>query len=302
MLSATLPRNEIVGLGGPSFATEVALGLPTCVVLASTSPSAAAAAARAFHGDRFRCFTSRDVVGVELGASLKNVYAIAVGVSDGVGMGANARAVSVDANHLCAPRTPPRKNKPPTPPKTLPKQALITRGLNEMTRLVVAKGGSPLTMLCVCKPPPPRRKRAPIPRARGPTLRAIPSPRRPLPRTARNTFTPPPPPTPPPTPIFCCRGLGGLGDLVLTCTGDLSRNRRVGLAMGRGATRDEALAALSGQVAEGVASARTGWALAHRLGLAAPILGNVYALLHEGKPVEHAVRDLLSQDMRGEWD
>ena len=84
--------------------------------------------------------------------------------------------------------------------------------------------------------------------------------------------------------------------------GDLSRNRRVGLAMGRGATRDEALAALSGQVAEGVASARTGWALAHRLGLAAPILGNVYALLHEGKPVEHAVRDLLSQDMRGEWD
>lgn len=214
LLSSALAANPIVGLGGPSFAAEVAQGLPTCVVLASTSPGAAATAARAFHGDRFRCFTSVDVLGVELGAALKNVYAIAVGVSDGVGMGANARA------------------------------ALITRGLNEMTRIAVAKGGSPLTML----------------------------------------------------------GLGGLGDLVLTCTGDLSRNRRVGLALGRGASCDEALAALGGQVAEGVGTARTGWALARSLGVDAPILKNVHALLYEGKPVKSAVRDLMSLELRGEWE
>lgn len=207
-------RGTIVALGGPSFAAEVAAGLPTCVVLASTCPRAAAAAAAAFHGGSFRCFTSKDVTSVELGAALKNVYAIAAGVSDGMGLGANARA------------------------------ALITRGLNEMTRIAVAKGGSPLTML----------------------------------------------------------GLGGLGDLVLTCAGDMSRNRRVGLAVGRGATRDEALAALGGQVAEGVGTARTGWALAQRLGLQAPVLQNVHALLFEEKKVGDAVRDLMGQDLRGEWE
>jgi glycerol-3-phosphate dehydrogenase (NAD(P)+) len=215
VLSGTLPRGaRIVGLGGPSFAAEVAQGLPTCVVLASSAPGAAAAAAAAFHGDRFRCFLSQDVAGVELGAALKNVYAIAVGVSDGAGLGANARA------------------------------ALLTRGLNEMTRITVAKGGSPLTML----------------------------------------------------------GLAGLGDLVLTCTGDLSRNRRVGLALGRGASLDAALAALGGQVAEGVHTTRTARALAARLHIRAPILENVHALLFEGKAVRDAVRELTSTELKGEWE
>jgi glycerol-3-phosphate dehydrogenase (NAD(P)+) len=207
-------RDTIVALGGPSFAAEVAAGLPTCVVLASTCPRAAAAAAAAFHGGTFRCFTSPDVTGVELGAALKNVYAIAAGVSDGMGLGANAHA------------------------------ALITRGLHEMSRIAVAKGASPLTML----------------------------------------------------------GLSGVGDFVLTCAGDMSRNRRVGLAVGRGASRDGALAALGGQVAEGVGTARTGWALAQRLGLQAPILQNGHALLFEGKTAAHAVRDWMGPDLRGEWE
>lgn len=181
-------------LGGPSFASEVARGLPTAVVLAAPSEASAARAAAAFHGGLFRAYTSLDTVGVEVGAALKNVIAIAVGVSDGAGMGANARA------------------------------ALITRGLGEVTRIALALGASPLTLL----------------------------------------------------------GLAGLGDLVLTCTCDLSRNRRVGLALGQGRTLASILEEL-GQVAEGVTSCRAGHALAKALGVEAPLIGHVFSTVQGGK-------------------
>ena len=212
ILAALLPpRQPLVMLGGPSFAKEVALGLPTAVTLASRDPVANHAAAEVLHGGFFRVYDTDDVVGVELGAALKNVMAIACGVSDGAGLGTNARA------------------------------ALITRGLSEMSRLAVAKGANPLTMM----------------------------------------------------------GLGGLGDLVLTCTGDLSRNRRVGLGMGRGMSLDEVCAEI-GQVAEGIVTARSAWQLAQREGVEMPITEQVFRMLYEGKPVFEVLRDLAGRGRRSE--
>lgn len=196
-------RPNLCALGGPSFAKEVAMGLPTAVVVAGESEWACHVVADAFHGGFFRVYHTDDVVGVEVGAALKNVLAIACGVSDGAGLGTNARA------------------------------ALITRGLAEMTRLAVARGAQPLTMM----------------------------------------------------------GLAGLGDLVLTCTGDLSRNRRVGLGLGQGKTLPVILAEL-GQVAEGVVTARSAWNLAQRTGVEIPIMEQVYRMLYEDKPVFEALRDL----------
>lgn len=212
ILAALLPPGQpLVMLGGPSFAKEVANGLPTAVTLASGDPVANHTAAEALHGGFFRVYDTDDVVGVELGAALKNVLAIACGVSDGAGLGTNARA------------------------------ALITRGLSEISRLAVAKGANPLTMM----------------------------------------------------------GLAGLGDLVLTCTGDLSRNRRVGLGMGRGMALAEVIAEI-GQVAEGVVTARSAWQLAQREGVEMPITEQVYRMLYEEKPVYDVLRDLAGRGRRSE--
>ncbi len=205
------PGTPLVTLGGPSFAKEVAMGLPTAVVVASRHDGGCHAAATALHGGFFRVYHSDDVVGVEVGAALKNVLAIACGVSDGAGLGTNARA------------------------------ALITRGLTEMTRVAVARGGHPLTMM----------------------------------------------------------GLAGLGDLVLTCTGDLSRNRRVGLGLGKGGTLRQVLADL-GQVAEGVVTAQSAWQLALREGVEMPITEQVYRMLYEDKPVFEVLRDLAGRPRTAE--
>jgi glycerol-3-phosphate dehydrogenase (NAD(P)+) len=212
VLADVLPdhRDRITVLSGPSFAFELARELPTAVVIAG--PEAAAHdAAEAFHGGALRCYTTDDVVGVCMGGSLKNVIAIACGVSDGLGLGHNARA------------------------------ALITRGLAEITRTAVVLGANPLTMM----------------------------------------------------------GLAGLGDLVLTCSGNLSRNRRVGLALAEGKDLDAILRDLGG-VAEGVVTARSAKALRDRVGVEMPIAEIVYALLYEGLPVKGAIRALLERERKDE--
>ncbi len=200
-------------LSGPSFAFEVARDLPTAVVVAGSNEDVAHKVAEAFHGGRFRVYHSTDIIGVEMGGSLKNVMAIACGICDGAGLGMNARA------------------------------ALITRGLAEITRLAVARGANPLTLA----------------------------------------------------------GLAGMGDLVLTCTGDLSRNRRVGLALGQGRPLEEILEQL-GQVAEGVVTARSGRNLGLRLGVDMPITEQIYLMLYEAKPVPEALGDLLERQRRSELD
>ncbi len=215
VLRHTLPErthDAITILSGPSFALEVARGLPTAVAIAGPEP-AAHFAADAFHGDAFRCYTTEDLVGVCIGGSLKNVMAIACGVSDGIGLGLNARS------------------------------AIITRGLAEVTRLAVAMGADPLTMM----------------------------------------------------------GLAGMGDLVLTCTGDLSRNRRVGLALGRGQKLSQILEDL-GEVAEGVITARSGRDLGIRVGVELPITQQVYELLYEDKPAAIALMHLLQRQRKNERD
>ncbi|MFK7929264.1 MAG: NAD(P)H-dependent glycerol-3-phosphate dehydrogenase [Myxococcota bacterium] len=192
-------------LYGPSFALELAKAQPTAIVCAGPTP-ATDPAIEAFHGGALRVYDSDDVVGVCVGGSVKNVMAIACGVSDGVGLGANARA------------------------------ALITRGLAEITRLAIALGANPLTMA----------------------------------------------------------GLAGMGDLVLTCTGNLSRNRRVGLALGEGRTLQSILDEL-GEVAEGVVTARSTLALAERVGVEMPITQQVHAMLYDDKPAQQALADLMGR-------
>ena len=198
-------------LSGPSFAQEVARGLPCALTIASHSAELRAAVVSALHGGNIRVYASDDLVGVEVGGAVKNVLAIATGLADGLNLGLNARA------------------------------ALITRGLAEIARLGVALGARP------------------------------------------ETFT----------------GLSGLGDLVLTATGDLSRNRKVGLLLAEGRTLDEAVQSL-GHVAEGVYSARTVWQRARHLGVDMPVTECVVALLDGAlKPVE-AVAALMGRDPKGE--
>ncbi len=193
-------------LSGPSFAREVGQGLPTAVVMASRDRHVAEEAAQLFRAERFRVYTSDDVPGVELGGALKNVMAIAAGVADGLGLGANARA------------------------------AMITRGLAEISRLAVRKGANPLTLA----------------------------------------------------------GLAGMGDLVLTCTGDLSRNRSVGIALGRGEKLADILAGMS-QVAEGVKTTKSAHDLANRLGVEMPITHSMYRLLYEDLPAFEVLIELLGR-------
>jgi glycerol-3-phosphate dehydrogenase (NAD(P)+) len=205
-------EGRLAVLSGPSFAREVALGLPTAVVIASSSAEVAVAAQQRFAGERLRVYTSDDPVGVELGGALKNVIAIAAGACEGLGFGHNSRA------------------------------ALITRGLAEIVRLSVAKGGNALTLA----------------------------------------------------------GLAGLGDLVLTCTGELSRNRTVGFELGRGRALADVLAGL-GHVAEGVRTAKSAYDLGGKFNVDMPITTEVYRVLYEGKSSKRAVSDLLARANRPEF-
>ncbi len=200
-------------LSGPSFAAEVARGLPTAVTVAATRPAFAQSIARLVHGERFRAYTHDDIVGVQVGGAAKNVLAIATGIADGLGFGANARA------------------------------ALVTRGLTELIRLGTALGGH------------------------------------------RETFM----------------GLAGLGDLVLTCTDDQSRNRRLGLSLARGASLAHAMQGI-GQEVEGVVTARAVMAIASALGVEMPISEQVHAVLYAGRTPRDATRLLLDRAGKPEID
>ena len=198
-------------VSGPTFAEEVARGLPAALTVAATEPDLATSVAALLRGDSLRAYESDDLAGVEIGGAIKNVLAIAAGASDGLGFGNNARA------------------------------ALITRGLAETGRLSAALGGKRETLM----------------------------------------------------------GLAGLGDLVLTCTGDLSRNRRVGLALAKGKRLPAILAEL-GHVAEGVTAAIAARALAAHHDVEMPICEVVCRVLHEDLPARVAVEELLRREPRSE--
>jgi glycerol-3-phosphate dehydrogenase (NAD(P)+) len=209
---ASVTSNPFAVLSGPSFAQEVAAGMPTAVVVASGSPQAAQTIQRDFTSSSLRVYTNEDVPGVELGGSFKNVIALAAGVANGLNLGYNSSA------------------------------ALITRGIAEMTRLAVACGGRRQTLA----------------------------------------------------------GLSGVGDLVLTCTGALSRNRAVGIELGRGRQRPEILAGLNGKVAEGVRSTAAALGLASRYAVEMPITEQMDAILHRHKSPRDAIRDLMARPGRDE--
>lgn len=205
------PDRPVAVLSGPTFAKEVAEGLPTAMTVAASDPEFGDALARALSSDKFRAYTSDDMVGVEVGGAVKNVLAIGAGMSDGLGFGANTRV------------------------------ALITRGLVEMTRLGMALGAK------------------------------------------RETFM----------------GLAGMGDLVLTCTDNLSRNRRMGLALARGLTVAEAQDEIR-QVVEGVKAARAVHQVAEELRIEMPICNQIYRILYEGVPPLEAVSALMTRELTSE--
>ncbi|MDT8334952.1 MAG: NAD(P)H-dependent glycerol-3-phosphate dehydrogenase [Desulfurivibrionaceae bacterium] len=205
------PRLHMAVLAGPSFAKEVAAGVPTAVAVAAANLDEARYCQELFNTDLFRVYTSTDLIGIELAGALKNPIAIGAGICDGLGYGTNTRA------------------------------ALITRGLAEITRLGVKMGAQPLTF----------------------------------------------------------SGLAGMGDLVLTCTGDLSRNRQVGLQLGRGRKIDEIVAAME-MVAEGVRTTKSAWNLAQREGVEMPILEQVYRVIYEDMDCDEAVRILLTRSLKEE--
>ena len=201
----------IAAISGPTFALEVARGEPTALVVASPDESLRLYLQRELSAPRFRLYTNPDLIGVEISAAVKNIIAIAAGVVEGLGLGSN------------------------------PAAALITRGLAEMTRLVVACGGR------------------------------------------RETLS----------------GLAGLGDLVLTAYGSLSRNRRVGVALGQGKNIDEVLSSTR-MVAEGVKTAKSTVALARKLDVEMPIAEKMYAVLYEGLKPQDAIDDLMERKLREE--
>jgi glycerol-3-phosphate dehydrogenase (NAD(P)+) len=206
------PTPAIGALSGPSFAQEVARGDPTAITIASQNADLLRTVQHEFSDPSFRIYTNTDVVGVELGGALKNTIAIAAGICDGLGFGHNSAA------------------------------ALITRGLAEMTRLVVACGGRPETMA----------------------------------------------------------GLAGLGDLVLTCTGGLSRNRSVGVELGRGKKLPEIISAMHGMVAEGVFTTSAAVGLARARKVEMPITEQMHAILHQGKSPSEAIQELMSRTGKSE--
>ncbi len=209
VLGVGLPKAVVTG---PSFAKEVALGLPSAVTVHSDDDAFAQRVARALHGANFRAYSGNDIRGAELGGAMKNVLAVATGICDGMQLGLNARA------------------------------GLITRGLNEMLRLNLCLGGRAETII----------------------------------------------------------GLAGLGDLVLTCTGDLSRNRRLGLALGRGTPLVQAIAEI-GQVVESVQTADEVMRLADRFGLDLPISSRVHAVLHGDTTPADGLKSLLARDQKPEY-
>lgn len=208
-----LNEDQLSVLSGPSFAREVAVGVPTVVTVASVDPSCAQVVQQAFATPAFRVYTNLDIIGVELGGSVKNVIAIAAGMVDGLGLGLNTRA------------------------------ALITRGMTEIRRLGVAMGANP------------------------------------------RTFT----------------GSAGIGDLVLTCTGDISRNHMVGAKIGQGRQLKDVLSEMR-MVAEGVKTARSVYHLSKRLHVEMPICHAVYQILYEQLSPRDAVYLLMTRDLKNELD
>jgi glycerol-3-phosphate dehydrogenase (NAD(P)+) len=203
---------RLCALSGPTFAREVAKGFPTTITVASANADLSAKVQEVFSDANFRLYRNDDVIGVELGGSVKNVIAIAAGVVDGIGYGFNTAA------------------------------GLITRGLAEMTRLTVACGGRAETM----------------------------------------------------------SGLAGLGDLVLTCTGGLSRNRNVGAELGRGRSLEEIIAGMHGMVAEGVLTTSAAMGLARSVGVEMPIIEQMHEILQNGKDPSAAIRDLMNRPLTKE--
>ena len=208
-----LGQRPIAALSGPSHAEEVARGVPSAVTIACTDHNQAVSLQSVFNNESFRVYTSDDVVGVEIGGAMKNVIAVAAGVSDGIGYGDNTKA------------------------------ALITRGLAEMTRMGVALDARP------------------------------------------STFA----------------GLSGIGDLIVTCTSKLSRNRNVGERLGRGETLQQIMDSME-QVTKGVWTCSTARELAASLDVDAPITYEVHAVVHEGKDPKLAVQDLLARDPKPEYE
>ncbi len=206
------PDIPLAVISGPTFAKEVAKGLPTAVTVASNNTEFAQTLAATLHNETFRAYTSTDITGVELGGSAKNVLAIAAGIADGLGFGANTRA------------------------------ALITRGLAEIMRLGIKLGGDAETFM----------------------------------------------------------GLAGLGDLVLTCTDDQSRNRRFGIALAQGMSQQQALASI-GQVVEGIKTTEEVHNLAERMQVDMPITHQVYQVLYNNYDPHKAVHDLFARQQKAEF-
>ena len=205
------PDRPMAVLSGPTFAKEVAAGLPTAMTIAANDNEFASDVAEEISGENFRAYTAQDMIGVEVGGAVKNVLAIAAGLSDGLGFGANTRI------------------------------ALINRGLVEMTRLGLALGAK------------------------------------------QDTFM----------------GLAGMGDLVLTCTDNLSRNRRMGLALAAGRTVEEVQQEIQ-QVVEGVLAARAVREVADHLSVDMPICLELYRILYEGRPPREAVSALMGRTLKPE--
>jgi glycerol-3-phosphate dehydrogenase (NAD(P)+) len=203
---------RLCAISGPTFAREVAKGYPTALSVASSDSALSAQVQEIFSDATFRLYRNDDVIGLELGGSVKNVIAIAAGIVDGIGFGHNTVA------------------------------GLITRGLNEITRLAIACGGRAETMA----------------------------------------------------------GLSGVGDLVLTCTGGLSRNRSVGVELGRGRKLPEIIRDMHGMVAEGVMTTSAAVGLARSLNLEMPITEQMHAILEHGKDPSEAIRDLMNRPLTQE--
>jgi glycerol-3-phosphate dehydrogenase (NAD(P)+) len=209
--AAGVAPERVLALSGPNFAPEIASGLPAATVVAGPD-APAREAQKLLNSPLFRVYTSDDIAGVEVGGALKNVVAIACGLCDGLGYGANARA------------------------------ALITRALAEITRLGVAAGARPMTFL----------------------------------------------------------GLAGMGDLILTCQSDISRNRRLGLALAAGMTLEAASASVHG-VVEGAVTARSIPNLARKYGVEMPVCAGLHAVLYQDLKPTDAVRELMAREMKAEW-
>lgn len=213
IVDETLPQVIDYGLiSGPTFAAEVASGLPTAMTVAANSPSLAQETAAAFQSEHYKVYTSEDIIGVELGGAVKNVLAIAAGIADGLGFGANART------------------------------ALITRGFAEIIRLGQAMGAQSETLM----------------------------------------------------------GLSGIGDLMLTCTDDQSRNRQLGLALGAGKTLSQAIEDI-GQAVEGAKTSQSIHQLAQRAGVEMPICFAVHQILYSGLSPQAAVESLISRRTKSEF-